>query len=100
MLTTELTTEKASRSNMAVGPTVRKTVPTTVLGGMVLALVGAGYLQAAGQPPASSPAGGLERTSRIQTSSSLASPPASIYRAVLDRYCVTCHNERLRTANL
>ena len=26
--------------------------------------------------------------------------PASPYRAVLDRYCVTCHNERLRTAGL
>ena len=38
----------------------------------------------------------------------LASPSASgqaqtstdRYRAVLDRYCVTCHNERLKTANL
>src|SRR5438046_1052989 len=28
--------------------------------------------------------------------SATASPP----RAVLDKYCVTCHNERLRTANL
>ena len=26
--------------------------------------------------------------------------PASQYRAVLDRYCVTCHNETLRTAGL
>ena len=26
--------------------------------------------------------------------------PGSAYRAVLDRYCVTCHNERLKTANL
>ncbi len=26
--------------------------------------------------------------------------PAATYRAVLDQYCVTCHNSRLRTANL
>ena len=30
----------------------------------------------------------------------LAVPSASTYRAILDRYCVTCHNSRLRTANL
>jgi len=27
-------------------------------------------------------------------------PAASSYRAVLNRYCVTCHNERLKTADL
>src|SRR5688572_15615406 len=26
--------------------------------------------------------------------------PALQYRALLDRYCVTCHNDRLKTANL
>ena len=26
--------------------------------------------------------------------------PASSHRAVLDRYCVTCHSDRLRTASL
>jgi len=29
-----------------------------------------------------------------------AASPAPDYRAVLDRYCVTCHNERLKTAGL
>ena len=43
----------------------------------------AGYLQAA----------------RAQ-SPSLDSPPASTYRAVLNRYCVTCHNVKLKTADL
>ena len=35
-------------------------------------------------------------------SPSTASAPSSSsnYRAVLDRYCVTCHNERVKTANL
>lgn len=28
------------------------------------------------------------------------SPPTSPYRAVLDRYCVICHNENLKTADL
>ena len=32
--------------------------------------------------------------------SSQGAPSASGSRAVLDRYCVTCHNERLRTGNL
>ena len=32
--------------------------------------------------------------------SSASSSAASSHRAVLDRYCVTCHNERLRTAGL
>lgn len=46
-------------------------------------LLAASYLQAAGQEP-SSPA------------------PAALsqYSTVLDRYCVTCHNEKLKTADL
>ncbi|HEX2460152.1 MAG TPA: c-type cytochrome domain-containing protein, partial [Vicinamibacterales bacterium] len=27
-------------------------------------------------------------------------PPASTHRRTLDRYCVTCHNEKLKTAGL
>ena len=33
-------------------------------------------------------------------SSGWAQTPSSSHRALLDRYCVTCHNERLRTAGL
>ena len=41
------------------------------------------------------------QTERLQMqASSQGAPSASTYRAILDRYCVTCHNERLRTANL
>ncbi|MGH9785419.1 MAG: DUF1587 domain-containing protein, partial [Terriglobia bacterium] len=54
-----------------------------ILGWMGIALAGAGTLPAAG----------------LQTAS-LPPQASSQYRAVLDRYCVTCHNERLRTANL
>ena len=48
-----------------------------------IALAGAGWLPAA----------------RVQ-SPSQATLPSSPHRALLNRYCVTCHNEKLRTANL
>ena len=54
----------------------------TILVWMGIALAGIGYVQAAQAP------------------SNPAPTPASPYRAVLDRYCVTCHNEKLRTAEL
>ena len=37
---------------------------------------------------------------QTQPSPSAVSPGAAPHRAVLDRYCVTCHNERLLTAGL
>ena len=55
----------------------------TVSSWIAVALVGAVCLQAATQQP-----------------SSPAVSPASQYRAVLNRYCVTCHNEILKTAGL
>jgi mono/diheme cytochrome c family protein len=48
-----------------------------------MTFAGAVYAHAAQVPPASLP----------QT-------PAAQYRALLDRYCATCHNEKLRTADL
>ena len=42
---------------------------------------------------------GTLATARAQTPSDNLTP-ASEFRAVLDRYCVTCHNERLRTAEM
>ena len=62
------------------GMTTRK---RTILRWMAIALVGASYLPAASQEP-----------------SSPAPPPASPQRALLNRYCVTCHNEKLKTADL
>jgi hypothetical protein len=40
-------------------------------------------------------AGGPSQTARAQST-----PPASPQRTILNRYCVTCHNERLKTAQL
>ena len=59
------------------------TMKRTILIGIGIAFLGAGTLQPASQEP-----------------SSPAPAPASQYRAVLNRYCVTCHNEKLRTADL
>jgi hypothetical protein len=41
-----------------------------------------------GQSPAAGP---------VQTA---ATPPSAEIKAAVDRYCVTCHNQRLKTANL
>src|SRR5689334_4292361 len=40
------------------------------------------------------PAAGLRQSSPVPSAS------ASQYRALLNRYCVTCHNEQLKTAGL
>ena len=69
-----------------------------ILGGLGLALAGAGYLhvQAAGLHEAN-PATRRARAAGVQTQVSDAGSPQ---RALLDRYCVTCHNETLKTAGL
>jgi mono/diheme cytochrome c family protein len=58
-------------------------MPRTILGWIAIASIAAVAALAAQQPPAS-----VESAGPLQ------------HRAVLDRYCVTCHNERLRTAGL
>ena len=58
-------------------------IPRTILVWIGIALAGVSCLQAAAQQPASP-----------------APPPASQYRVLLNRYCVTCHNEKLQTAGL
>ena len=62
----------------------RPWIPIAV--GMMLVPAGA-YLDVVGSAP--QPA--------IQTQ---AASPASDVRAVLDRYCVSCHNDKLKTAGL
>lgn len=65
--------------------------------GLVLALAGAGLPQAATGAPASHEA---VRAVAHAKAAPQGAPDASTYRAVLDRFCITCHNERLRTADL
>ena len=53
-----------------------------ILGGLALAASGTGAVTAAGPQAAG------------------ADPSSGAPRAVLDKYCVTCHNPRLKTAGL
>ena len=64
---------------------------------LIVALAGAGYLdaQAAGRRP-----GAAARSRMSPGEQPAAAAPASSQRALLERYCVTCHNERLRTGGL
>ena len=58
-------------------------VRTDLVIALVFGMAGGGCLWAASQEP-----------------STAAPAPAEVQRALLQRYCLTCHNERLRTANL
>ncbi len=55
----------------------------TTLGWIGIILIGGGCLHAANQE-----------------ASSVTPPPAASSRAILNRYCITCHNEKLKTAGL
>ncbi|MCH7978609.1 MAG: hypothetical protein IH935_06485, partial [Acidobacteria bacterium] len=54
----------------------------TILGLIGVMAIGAGLLRSASQDASS------------------ASPSLAPQRAILDQYCVTCHNEKLKTAGL
>ena len=72
-----------------------------LLGVGLAAFVVAGqlHLEAEQPPSVADQAGGTHPTFQ-QASASPAESSASTARALLDRYCVTCHNERTRTAGL
>ena len=76
------------------------TMSRAIVGGFVIALAGVGYLQAAWLPEASPAALSAPSVSSQTQAASPVLPAASPQRALLDRYCVTCHNEKLRTAGL
>ena len=71
------------------------------VGGLGLVLAGAGtvQVQGAGRPGPGQAARAQSATSQDQRSSPT-SLSASPQRALLDRYCVTCHNQRLKTGGL
>src|SRR5688572_14213181 len=62
---------------------------------LTLVSASSGYVQGAG--PHQQPSGGALR---LQQQPSEVRPVASRQRALLDRYCVTCHNQKLKTAGL
>ena len=71
-----------------------------VLGWIGIALLGACTYQTALLQPSSPGLPAVSFQPAKLQSSSPAPGPTSAYREVLDRYCVTCHNESLRTAGL
>ena len=75
----------------------RTTLRRWFFGGLLAAFLGVSYHQTV-SPQISNPVASPE-TTRLQ-SSSPGSPPAAQHRAVLNRYCVTCHNQELKTAGL
>ncbi len=79
----------------------RRRLSRVVVGGLGLVLAGAGTLQvqAAGRDEPGEVTRAQTATSQHQRSSSTSSSP-SPQRALLDRYCVTCHNQRLQTGGL
>jgi mono/diheme cytochrome c family protein len=73
-----------------------------MVGGIGIALAAATYLQAA-RPPDAPPSAPRPQAARSQQAqqASISVPSAAIpQRALLDKYCVTCHNERRQTAGL
>src|SRR5215471_13681368 len=68
-----------------------------VLCGIALLLLVGWSVQAA--KPQSSPRSSPP-AAKVQDSAAPVADPSAQYRAVLDRYCVTCHNEKLKTAGL
>jgi cytochrome c5 len=83
-----------------------KRLRNAILGCLAMAVAAAGTLQASKwgrtSPAAASPqsASNSQATGFPPTVQSPVPSPASPQRALLDRYCITCHNERLKTANL
>ena len=74
---------------------------------MSVVLVSAQVTGPAGQtpaaPPRPAPAPAARPAPVVQPAAARASvqaPGAEAHRATLDKYCVTCHNEKLNTANL
>lgn len=76
----------------------RRTTPRRLIFGLILAaFLGVGYHQTV-RPQFSSPISSPQTTRPQHSGSSI--PPNSEYRMVLNNYCVGCHNERVRAADL
>src|SRR6185436_951342 len=56
--------------------------------------------QAAGLPAGARPTPSAQAVKPARVQTPAPSAPAIDYRATIDRYCVTCHNDRLKTAGL
>jgi mono/diheme cytochrome c family protein len=76
----------------------------TLVGFAFAFLTGAGYLQLQASPETAGqvrPSNAAGQAATIPVAATpAASPAAASERALLDKYCVTCHNQRLKTAGL
>jgi hypothetical protein len=75
-------------------------ISSSILGVCGIALVGASYLHAERLQPGGASAAQRATTPPLLTSTLTPVPETATYRGLINRYCVTCHNERLRTAGL
>src|SRR5438093_9896723 len=77
------------------------TLSRAIVGWCGVLLAAAGYLELdAARPRGANPVLPGARMASSQTPSSNAVRPAGPERALFDKYCVTCHNERRKTAGL
>jgi mono/diheme cytochrome c family protein len=66
---------------------------------LAVALVGAGYFSVhAERPPEGAPPDPLQNAATAPPGAAQASAPSP--KALLDQYCITCHNDRLKTGGL
>src|ERR1700732_5087273 len=74
----------------------------SAIGLVGIGLAATGYLQVS-RIQAAGPAGAKRDAAAPQTQAAAPAPPPAVgapSRAVLEQYCVTCHNEKLKTGNL
>src|SRR5438874_1073284 len=73
-----------------------------VAGGLGIALIGAGYLDVqAARPQAASPSAPSQQAADPTAARPASPAPIGVSsRALLDKYCVTCHNDKRKTAGL
>ena len=82
---------------------MRERLFAILVGSAAIAFTASVYVRAVGLPGGSPPAATsslVAAQSQAEASSQEPGSPAAAQRALLNRYCVTCHNQRLKTAGL
>ena len=67
---------------------------------MGIAIATTGHARAVGLTAAQAAAAASPKTAAPQSASPQASPAAKEPRALIDQYCVTCHNQRMKAGSL
>src|SRR6185436_1696078 len=95
-----LTGDRSARS-LAPGGALMSGAKKKLSGAIGILLAGVAALQAA-QAPATRPVATAPpaASTRVQGAPAVAAHPPAVDRGMLDRYCITCHNDRLKRGNL